>query len=334
MSKQKQLYLYPYEHANGFIDRTKSVFSALGFSIHPFRSLFRFGNISRRKSNWVVLNWYEDQPFRQGMSGMKRVTFILGFIVSLWTLRLFTDHIIWVRHNFKPHNTQSNNDFYRYIVRLMRYLSDRVITLEPTDILGTVVAKHPLYKGDEELLALQRRLSSASKQYRFLYFGSIKPYKRLDMLLHRWPADKPLTIKGYCADPRYTATLNNIIAERELQVHWENRFLDDDELEAAVANTEYVILPHDDNAMISSGTFYMALSLGANVLCLDSVFARYKAGVFNFVKVISTTRLPEQLDNLEHVPSEQVIAQAMAHYNDRAVQSAWCAALATAEDNR
>ncbi len=323
MSTKKQLYLYPFTHSNGFIDRTKQVFSRLGFAIQPFKSLYRPANLLCREENWVVLNWYEDQPFRSGLSGIKRVLFIASFFVSLWLMRLFSKNIIWVRHNYRPHNTEADIDLYRSIVRLMRSISDRVVTLERTELLGTSVTKHPLYKEDAVIIDLQREMQIRTKQFDYLYFGSIKPYKRLDALLEAWPASKSLTIRGYCSDTTYARELSDIIERRGISVDWENRFLSDEELESAVSNSKYVILPHDDNAMISSGTFYMAVSLGANILCFDSAFARNKAERFDFVQVISPEELPLQLESLRYMPSDKVMTEALAHYSDKAVTEAW-----------
>ena len=323
MSSKKQLYLYPFTHSNGFIERTKHVFSRLGYTIHPFKRLYKPTNLLCREDNWVVLNWYEDQPFRQGLSGFRRLAFIASFFISLWLIRLFSKNIIWVRHNYRPHNEEADIDLYRSIVRLMRSVSDKVVTLERTELLGTSVTKHPLYKEDAVIIDLQREMQIRTRQIDYLYFGSIKPYKRLDALLAVWPESKKLTIRGYCSDNAYTRTLEDIIERRGINVDWENRFLSDEELEAAVADSKYVILPHDDHAMISSGTFYMAVSLGANILCFDSAFARNKAERFDFVQVINPKTLPVQLEALRYMPSDQVMTEALAHYSDKAVTEAW-----------
>ena len=323
MSSKKRLFLYPFTHSNGFIARTKQVFSRLGFDIKPFKSLYHPRNLLSREENWVVLNWYEDQPFRKGLSGIRRVVFIASFFVTLWVMRLFSKNIIWVRHNYRPHNSDADIDLYRSIVRLMRSVADRVVTLERTELLGTSVTKHPLYKEDAVIIDLQKEMQIRTKQFDYLYFGSIKPYKRLDALLDAWPESKKLTIRGFCSDSTYTQKLLDIIKQRDIDVDWENRFLSDEELEAAVANSRYVILPHDDHEMISSGTFYMAVSLGANILCFDSAFARNKAERFDFVQVITPEALPEQLESLRYMPSDQVMTEALAHYSDKAVTEAW-----------
>src|SRR5690606_3913275 len=111
----------------------------------------------------------------------------------------------------------------------------------------------------------------------YLFFGTIKPYKQVEELLEYWPAGRTLNILGYCADQHYSSYLNGIILRRKLAVNWQNEYVDEQELNYALAHTRYVIMPHEDDSMISSGTFYHAASYGTNFLCFPSKFAVNKA---------------------------------------------------------
>jgi len=268
----------------------------------------------------VVLNWFEDQPYRKGLHGIGRSLFIMRFFASLVLLRLFSANIVWVRHNFRPHNAGHDMKLYSSVIKWMRRVSHRVVTLEKTDLIATDVVKHPLY--DTPAVNLEA-MQTGRRTTPFLYFGAIKPYKRLDKLLDAWPVQQPLKIMGYCGDNTYEAELLDIIRSRKLDVTWENRFVEDDALELAIADTRYVVLPHDDNAMISSGTFYLALTLGANILCFDSRFARNKAQEFTFVQILEPTRLDTQLGSLEYTEAHKVIAAARQAYSDEQIKASW-----------
>lgn len=322
-SDTSRLFLYPIEHSNGFISRTKGVFSQLGYSVAPLKQLFRIGNITRRKHNAVVLNWYEDQPYRRGLHGIKRWVFIAGFFISLITMRLFSANIIWLRHNFKPHNASGPTLLFNCITGLMQRVSHRTVTLEATDAIDASLVKHPLYQSDDQLAEFFQQTVNRPRIIDYLYFGAIKPYKRLDALLEVWPSAQRLRIMGYCSQADYTQKIQQIIAQRGLSVEWENAFVEQSLLEEAVANTRFVIIPHDDGAMISSGTFYMALSLGANVLCFDSHFARTKAKEFSFVQILDKQDLGSQLAQLNYTSAGLVVEQAVRHYGDRAVKESW-----------
>ncbi|NMH60511.1 hypothetical protein [Alteromonas ponticola] len=323
MSHKRHLYLYPFEHSNAFVARTKQAFCELGYVPRSFKQLFGVHNLFHRKDNAVVLNWYEDQPFRKGLNTITRPMFVVSFFFTLLAMRLFSSNVVWVRHNFKPHNVAKASLLYRVVISMLQKIANKVVTLEATPEIKAAVVKHPLYKDDAHLLA---KIHAGHQQHRsidYLYFGSIKPYKRLDALLAVWPQDKKLVIAGYCSDHNHAAELRQLIRARHLQVTWNNAFLSDEELESTVTNTRFVILPHDDNAMISSGTFYYALGLGANIICFDSAFAREKARAFEFVKIVDRERLATQLDAIEYVTSCDVLTSAYQHYNEKAIADSW-----------
>lgn len=329
MAENRKLFLYPFVHSNGFVERIKGAFSELGYDINPFKQLFRPANIFNRSENWLVLNWYEDQPFRKGMRGPKRWLFLLAFFLTVCSIPLFSSKVIWVRHNYKPHNVADKSLLYSFILKLLSIIADRVVTLEMTDRIESSVVKHPLYFNDRDLIQFFEGIGYTQKSKDFLYFGSIKPYKRLDKLLEVWPAEQKLQVMGFCSDKEYADKLNRIIDERDLQVDWNNEFVEEKTLEAAISDTRFVIMAHDDNAMISSGTFYMALSLGANLLCFDSAFARMKAREFPFVKIIQPDNLAGQLASLEYVDSSVVINQAVDRYGEQAIRESWRVVLTT-----
>ncbi|MCW8109504.1 hypothetical protein OPS25_13420 [Alteromonas ponticola] len=323
MSDKRHLYLYPFEHSNAFVARTKQAFCELGYTPHSFKKLFSLRNLSTRKHNAVVLNWYEDQPFRKGLNAFTRPLFIIKFFITLIGMRLFSSNVVWVRHNFKPHNVPKASWLYRLVISLLQVVANKVVTLESTPEISAAVVKHPLYKDDAQLLSTIHAPQPQPKSIDYLYFGSIKPYKRLDSLLAVWPQDKALVIAGYCADHNHAAELRQLIRARHLQVTWRNEFISDEELENTVVSSRFVILPHDDNAMISSGTFYYALGLGANIICFDSAFAREKARAFPFVKIIQREKLAAQLDAIDYVNASDVLTSAYHHYNEKAVADSW-----------
>ena len=323
MSTYRSLYLYPFEHNNGFIDRTKEVYARQGFHIEPLKALFSSANLGKREKNTVVLNWYEDQPFRKGLKGLRRILFIFSFFISIMAMRLFSHRIIWLRHNFKPHNLARENLLFRVTVWLLNKVAHQTVTLEPVNAIFSQVVRHPLYQPDAALSTVIEQTRGRPRTIDYLYFGVIKPYKRLDKLLKSWPVSQSLTIMGKCSDEAHTRLLNEIISQRNLDVTWHNAFIEQDDLEKAVADARYVIIPHEDGAMISSGTFYMALSLGANVLCFDSEFGRAKAAEFSFVQVLDAAHLDTQLPALSYTSADIVIEQAIQKYGDREVQLSW-----------
>jgi hypothetical protein len=100
----KKAFNFPFVHVNEYVDISKESISESGFEVLDFKKLFSIKNLFNKGNNVTVLSWYEDRLYQKRFSKLR--AFIEYFIVffQLILMRLFTSHIIWVRHNFKPHN--------------------------------------------------------------------------------------------------------------------------------------------------------------------------------------------------------------------------------------
>ncbi|WP_147291791.1 hypothetical protein [Alteromonas aestuariivivens] len=308
---------------------TMQVFQQLGCEVQPLKHILLPRNLGHRSSNAVILNWYEDQLFRQNFSWFERGLFLGYFVLSVLLFPLLSKRVYWVRHNYKPHGLGKSSWVHRLSTAMLNRAAHKVVTLEPANGFESEVVKHPLYVSDRALLEAidriraQRAAAGGASLHRFLYFGSIKPYKGVSGLLKSWPRDLPLTIAGLCQDGAYTATLKQIIVQRRLSVEWLNEYVEDSVLEQLVQEHEFVLLPHKDGTMISSGTFYFAISYGANVVGFDSQFIRMKAKEHQFVHRVNQNELKNSLVSLKPVPREEVLEQALQHYGESKIRDSW-----------
>jgi beta-1,4-mannosyltransferase len=101
MANENSFY-FPFVHVNKYVEISTAIISASGFEVLDFKKLFNIKNLFDRKNNVAVLNWYEDRSYQKRFGKLR--AFIKHFVVffQLILMRLFTSHIIWVRHNFKP----------------------------------------------------------------------------------------------------------------------------------------------------------------------------------------------------------------------------------------
>lgn len=332
MTTVKTAYFYPFEHKNKFVLNTILVLRQLGCDVKPLKRLYALGNLRKRKRNIVVLNWYEDQLYRQNFSPLKRLLYGGYFVLSLLVFPLLSSKVYWVRHNYKPHSQGEDSFWFRLATRLLNWVADEVVTIEPARGFDSQLVKHPLYVTDKLILDVIDGMSDKvcteqSDGPRFLYFGAIKPYKGLTELLDIWPADRSLTIAGLCKDADYTAQILSIVQQRALSVTWMNEYVEESQLEQLVSEHEFVLLPHKDGTMISSGTFYFAISLGANIIGFDSDFIRLKAEQHNFVHRVSHDNLAASLAHLQAVPRSQVLQQALKYYGEAQVRDSWASLL-------
>ncbi|PKG98765.1 hypothetical protein [Paraglaciecola sp. MB-3u-78] len=179
----KKAFYFPFIHVNEYVEISKESISESGFEVLDFKKLFHIKNIFDRKNNVAVLNWYEDRLYQKRFGKLR--AFIEHFIVffQLILMRLFASHIIWVRHNFKPHNRAQRPFTHKLTCGALNLLATKIVTLEKTESFNSTVIPHPLYRNDDEMLHDINRLEPVSFEVECLFFGTIKPYKRLDELL-------------------------------------------------------------------------------------------------------------------------------------------------------
>jgi len=209
----------------------------------------------------------------------------------------------------------------------VRVVSSKIITLEKHIEITPNFVPHPLYIDDSKLHEATEYLNKTSRRQDFLFFGSIKPYKGLDELLENWPVDIELKILGHCKSIQYTKRLLKIIDERSLHIIWENKFISTESLNESISNAKYVVLSHGDNAMIASGSFYHAISYGANIVCLPSKFGTLKSLQHPFVSEVGISELDSELRKLGYIKPNAVLKEALEFYGESVVRAAWKRAL-------
>ena len=133
-----------------------------------------------------------------------------------------------------------------------------------------------------------------------------------------------MLIAGACDDIAYAQRLEAIIEERGLEVECRFGYLSDHALEGILKSYDFIVLAHEDNRMISSGTFYHAITFGCNLLCLPSKFTLAKAAEHDFVHVLTPSEFtPDNIERLPLIPRKQVMQEALLHYSREKIRNAW-----------
>jgi beta-1,4-mannosyltransferase len=319
----KKAFYFPFVHVNEYVEISKESISDSGFNVLNFKQLFNIKNIFDRKNNVAVLNLYEDRLYQKRFGKLR--AFIEHFVVffQLILMRLFASHIIWVRHNFKPHNRAQRPFTHKLTCGALNLLATKIVTLEKTESFNSTVIPHPLYRNDDEMLHDISRVEPETFEVEYLFFGTIKPYKRLDELLTLWPQDTFLKIVGDCQDKAYVEKIKAIISDKNLNVDWQNEYVSEQYLNQLLAKTRFVFMPHSDGAMISSGTFYQAINFGINIVCFDSFYARDKKAKHDFIHIVAKDNLEADLLKLVPVPPEVVVREALDWYGRKTIAQAW-----------
>lgn len=321
----KKAFMYPPRSQNEFLELNKNALKKIGYDVQPTNFAFVKHLLASPRQAVVILNWVEDRVY--GRSYKTTVQYFFKMIALVIFAKFFARKVVWIKHNFRPHNSSGSTKRFSFLCRLFALLGISPVSLESYFKSPSLV--HPLYKSDEKLVEYMQccEVDSAND---VLFFGGIKPYKNLHLVLDDWPVSLPLKIAGKCSDPAYTLELETIIKERGLNVAWDNRFLTTEELNALLQASKFVLLPHSDGTMISSGSFYHAIGEGCNILTNESEFGRDKSKHHPFVHLVDVKSLSKQALEEMYVPKKKVLKEVLSHYGEDKVVDAWKVILAGA----
>tara|TARA_R110001583_G_scaffold26095_1_gene94218 strand:+ start:1736 stop:2710 length:975 start_codon:yes stop_codon:yes gene_type:complete len=296
-----------------FILRNK--FNSVEFVGLPLKPMLKKA-LSGKSSDILIINWLEDYPsLKRGFLAEAQAT--LRFIFALFAANLYYRKIIWVRHNYKPHLAHSKF-CYRILCGVISFFSDNIVTHRRVQEFDSQVIFHPLYKKTEV---------NTIAPFDCLIFGNIKPYKNVPMILQDWDPKRELKIIGKCKSADLNNEITTLIKGRLPKVIYENRFMEVEELNGFLSSVTFVILAHEEASMIVSGTFYHAISYGANVVLKDSEYGRSIKSEFPLVHLVKNFE-GEALSNLVPFAREKIIALAGHTYSDSVIADQWSRLLA------
>jgi len=329
-NKSMKLYLYPSRSQNAFLALNKQALGELGYAVKPVNKAFVRDLLRMKKDATVVLHWVEDRVY--GRTYRTVFQYFFKMVALIVFSAIFARKVVWVRHNFQPHNGSKTNYRYQFLCWLYKLMSIRPVSLE--EYYSTPSLLHPLYKSDAELQAqiYAPEILDSQKSHLVVFFGAVKKYKNLHQILNTWPQHIPLKIAGRCSDKEYETFLLDKIAQLGLHVDWDNVFLSDEALSDVLKNTKFVLLPHADNTMISSGSFYHAIGEGCNVLTNTSRFGLAKSQKHEFVTIYDPAGLSEAYLTSIHQDRTKVMHDALASYGNKPVLNAWRTVLALSEN--
>lgn len=224
------------------------------------------------KVDVVLVSWLENCLVDR-RTGKARIFGRLTFLVKLYVLRLFSRHVIMVRHNQFPHSTRPDDQHkVKQLIDQLEQSFDAVITHSGHQTDHRYYVPHPLYYADfpQHNRSLPDPLIDGNY---CVAFGRISRYKNLLALVDAWGGSNQLVIAGKADDPSYLALLTRAAKGKNVTIA--ARYWSDDDAYALVAGANALVLAHEGNDVVVSGSYFYAISCGTPVLALTTPFLNW-----------------------------------------------------------
>lgn len=237
-------------------------------STHPNRGILNFF-LFFFKAEIFILNWPETIPEKK-LGGLQT----LLFRFFLWLRRKFGKKIIWVLHNKGSHHKGENPTTRAMIDRMMVH-ADFIITHSQAGA-EFVQSEYPTFQKKVHVIPHPvtdslGRYRAGEKEYDFLIWGSIFPYKGIDRFLRFVRNSEELQsakvlLVGRCKNQEYKQEILAILPDNAV---FRDELLSLEEIAAYVAQSRFTLFTYNSKTVLSSGSLIDAIRMGAVVIGPD-----------------------------------------------------------------
>ena len=268
MKKNDRLYVYPMDsiknispknpYRYNLIKSLTKKFEIVNYgypSLSPLKDLFHYF----KKSNLFLFNWIEQLSWRQ----------IVMFIFFMLLCKIAGKKIVWTHHNIHPHKGPRKGS--SFMIWLLKKFADYVIlhTSESFNILSVnhsdprvLYYFHPFFENNIQLVEIP-------KSYDLLIWGNVRKSKGvhefLEFLASRGLLDQfRIKIVGKFESKVYYEDVIRDFKGRN--IHIENRFIDDIELNIQHARARYIFFPYTGSSVLNSGALITSLPKGSPII--------------------------------------------------------------------
>lgn len=266
------------------------------------------------RPTFIHVDWIHQYYLRRiwVFTQVQMFLFILDVLIAR---SIFQIPIVWTIHNIYPHDKKPT--VFSWGIRTLFAASCTKIRVLNASTASKVqkefnipqgkICIHPegSYVGyyDDSLSKLDAlstlNLSKTSK-FRLLFFGSIRPYKGVDVLLEKWEqldcSNLELIIAGKCNDLDYLSKIQKLIESRNTRsqgkIHLFNELVPDNMVQAYFKVADVVVLPFQ--IIENSGSVKLAMSFGKPIITkatstLESLLAYQSELLYSSEDEISST---------------------------------------------
>ena len=261
----------PYESdTNNHVKIIKNIIQNEGYEIYnPFDK-------SCPNLKIINLNWFES------IYGTNYISILLKYLkkkvlIQLWKIKKIK--LVYTIHNKLPHDIKYSNLIKKFIIFLCKK-SDAIIVMSkisfeyikndlknPQALNKTYYIPLPNYI-DTTTPEDYKSYTEAHSSFNLLFFGVIKPYKNIELLINVFNdlsnMDINLLICGKPITKEYGYSLESLIKNKKIKTKFE--FISEKDLDELIKKTDCCILPYDKKSSLNSGAAIHAFSLGKTVI--------------------------------------------------------------------
>ena len=213
-------------------------------------------------------NWYE------GVGSYK--TFILK-LLTISLLVVTKKKIIITLHNKKSHSESYAQQSF-FLLRYLIKVSNKIIIHSHSSkqyLIETFKANenkiihipHPDYI--DAYGPIETPPSIGDKNLKILFFGAIKPYKNIELLISVFNELKDYPIELLITGKPESDGYANFLADKIIndKISLKFQFIKDNDIPSIISNTDIVILPYNVESSLNSGSVILAFSYKKTVIC-------------------------------------------------------------------
>lgn len=326
----------PFENKdNAYTERSIEILSRLGevCSAPTLRELLRNPlSFKPRSYDFIVANWVENSIINN-KGGISAIG-VFKLAVNILLMKALSKKTIFVRHNNYPHNSSPKaGPRAARIIDVVEMFFDYVITHSGhNETPKRFYIPHPLYKKFCVKNEKQRQ-----KENYYLVFGRMLPYKKIEKLIQAIPSHIALVIAGSAPDKRYLEKLQIVSKEKKIKLM--PGFISDENAADLAKSSRGIVITHNDDDMIVSGTFFFALSHGVPIYSVSNPFTQWAEKKLKVPSLHVSNDIPILCKRLEYdatQPQEYSMRdqEKIEHlFGDVAIENKWLEILHKSDKN-
>ncbi len=294
-----KIYYTPFDNTvNAYTNKIKSLLSAYGDVRRIDRKSFITKILKLNFDDVIIVNWLENMMIdKEGKISLIGCLKLLAIFICF---RIMFRKFIYIRHNHYPHscNVECSGKAKKILDFLEKIPHSTLVHSEVESRGLRKYIPHPLY----QVVPIKPSNVNLKK---FVIFGNIARYKKIENVIKQFPEGLSLLVIGKCNDEDYLKYLNSLkIDKANIQIISE--YISDDKAQEIISSSGGLLITHNDNDMIVSGSFFYAMSIEAKVYALETPFFQWAAKEMgeNYVKVFSN--LDQMFSNMMKVSSSKI----------------------------